>query len=52
MKDAVDLLGNLYNLSEFPFKDEVKNCLGIAISTMGPKAFLDILPLNLMLQEG
>jgi hypothetical protein len=47
---ALPLLGDMYVMPEFSFKDEVKICLGVAITMIGPRRFLDILPLNLDMQ--
>ena len=48
---AIPLLGDMYVMPKFLFKNEVKSCLGLAITMMGPRRFLDILPLNLDIQE-
>ncbi|CAL9057574.1 unnamed protein product [Musa banksii] len=49
MAGAVKSLADMQNLSDedFSFRKQLHECVGSAVSTMGPENFLSILPLNL-----
>ncbi|URE31142.1 NUC173 domain [Musa troglodytarum] len=53
MAGAVKSLADMQNLSDedFPFRKQLHECLGSAISAMGPEKFLHILPLNLDVED-
>ncbi|CAL9039285.1 unnamed protein product [Musa banksii] len=53
MAGAVKSLADMQNLSDedFSFRKQLHECLGSAISAMGPEKFLHILPLNLDVED-
>ncbi|KAJ8491333.1 hypothetical protein OPV22_013054 [Ensete ventricosum] len=53
MAGAVKSLSDMQNLSDedFSFRKQLHECLGSAISAMGPEKFLHILPLNLDVED-
>ncbi|KAL7749309.1 pre-rRNA processing protein [Sorochytrium milnesiophthora] len=47
MRSGVEVLSEFRNHDDFPYKVELDDVLGAAVTSLGPEQFLEILPLNL-----